>query len=585
MSLRTRLLLFAVALVTLPGVVFVVIAFSGARQAMQREVGIQLQQTAERAARTLGSALDSSAADARSWIRQDVMRDLVVGDLDKRVSRFLQTVSRSESAYLDAVCTDPTGRVVAASSGDWIHRDLHPPDGNARGPYLDPVLGRPVVAFSAAIPDPDANKQSLGWLFLFYDWEATGGLIEDVRGSLRQLGKSVAVTILDRRGSVIGGVDFDGAPAVDSALASRQWSGSGAEGYETVTIEASSNRAVDVLVGSAALHPATEGWSVAVIERTSEALAPIASLRRTWTIALVAILAIGTGVALVLGRQFMQPIEEVTRTTAMIAAHPDQPMPSLPVRSDNEVGQLARSFNRMTSELKRSQAEALTAEKFAFAGELAAMVAHEVRTPLTVMRSSAQILANPEPRASVDRTELAQTIVTEVDRVNRVVDGLIQLAKPVENRIAPTPLHDPIERAVEFTRPHAAKKNIRIDCELDRNAPPALCDGEQIYQVSLNLIVNALQALGEGGTVRIRSLDPGPSAVGFTVADDGPGLPPHIRDNVFQPFVTGREEGTGLGLAFVERVVKANRGSVTVTSRDGGGTTFAIAVPSAEGPT
>ena len=118
--------------------------------------------------------------------------------------------------------------------------------------------------------------------------------------------------------------------------------------------------------------------------------------------------------ATLLARQVMRPLNEVTRATSNLAAHPDRELPLLPVRSRNEVGQLTESFNKMTTELKRSHEEALSAAKFAFAGQLAAMVAHEVRTPLSVMRSSAQMLATPASSRTADNAELVETIVDEI---------------------------------------------------------------------------------------------------------------------------------------------------------------------------
>ncbi len=166
--------------------------------------------------------------------------------------------------------------------------------------------------------------------------------------------------------------------------------------------------------------------------------------------------------------------------------------------------------------------------------------------------------------------------------MNRVVDGLIQLARPVEGRPAPTSLVDSIERAVEFTKSHAEKTGIALECDLDPTQPPALCDPDQIYQVVLNLLVDAIQALQDGGRIRIATLEEKGGTVGFAVEDDGPGLPAELRDRVFNPFVTSREEGTGLGLAFVERAVKAHRGTVEVRSQEGVGTTFAVRIPVAK---
>src|SRR4029450_7653505 len=145
-----------------------------------------------------------------------------------------------------------------------------------------------------------------------------------------------------------------------------------------------------------------------------------------WIAVSAALLAIGLAVAALLARSAVRPLEEGTRATSRIAARPEEELPLLPVHSQNEVGQLTESFNKMTIALKRSQEEALTAAKFAFAGELAAMVAHEVRTPLSVMRSSAQMLANRAPARDLDNSELVEMIVAEGDRVGRVGTGLVR---------------------------------------------------------------------------------------------------------------------------------------------------------------
>lgn len=211
------------------------------------------------------------------------------------------------------------------------------------------------------------------------------------------------------------------------------------------------------------------------------------------------------------------------------------------------------------------------------------MVAHEVRTPLTVLRSSAQMLADPTPSRGADRTELVETIVAEVDRVERVVTGLIELARPLEQRLEPTPLREVLSRAAEFAASHARRQQIRITCQFAADQPPALCDPEQMYQVVLNLLVNGLQALAPGGSVWLRTLAESSGTVGFAVEDDGPGLPSALRDRIFRPFVTGREDGTGLGLAFVERVVRAHRGAISVRSEPGRGAIFEVRLPAAEG--
>jgi signal transduction histidine kinase len=592
LSLRAKLLLFALALVTVPGGVFALIAFSGTRAALEREIGIQLQQTAERGADAVAAALARAQSDARSWANQDVMRDLLVGDVDKRVSRFLRTVTQNESLYLEVLCTDGHGGVVAASSGAWIGRSV---DGwnamvslrggteTAVGPVAMSDFGRDVLQIAVPIANPDPPGGQIGNLMLIYDWTGIQTLLDAIRLKLANLDKRVAAIVVDRDGQVIGGVSFDGQAAGRSDLAVESWRDVAAGGVGAQDEPVAGAAPAGLLVGAAqAPRPTDAGWSVLVIERTEEALAAVRRVRARWTVTLACILLVGLTVAALLARQVVGPLEEVTRATSEIAAHPDLGLPLLPVRSRNEVGQLTEAFNTMTVELKRSHEEALSAAKFAFAGELAAMVAHEVRTPLSVMRSSAQSLADAAPRRSASNAELVDTIVAEVDRVERVVSGLLQLARPVEQHPEPTPLRDVLWRAKEFVAAHAEKQRIRISCEFVDAERQALCDSEQIYQVVLNLIVNALQALPPGGAIRLRTLPEDHAMVGFEVADDGPGLPQAIRDRVFRPFVTGREGGTGLGLAFVDRVVKAHRGSVSVQSGPGRGTVFEVRLPAAE---
>jgi two-component system sensor histidine kinase HydH len=198
------------------------------------------------------------------------------------------------------------------------------------------------------------------------------------------------------------------------------------------------------------------------------------------------------------------------------------------------------------------------------------------------MRSSAQLLAKPKAGDSARDGELATTIVAEVDRVERVVNGLLQLAKPLEQKPEPTPLREILERAADFVDPEAQRHGIRISRNLVDGQPPAFCDRDRIYQVVLNLLVNALQALPSGGSIELSMLPADAGSVGFRIADDGPGLPADLRDRIFRPFVTGREEGTGLGLAFVERIVKAHHGSITVKTATDQGTAFAVRLPIAE---
>jgi signal transduction histidine kinase len=586
LSLRAKFLLFAVALIVVPGSVFAVVAFSGTRAVIEREVGIQLHQIAEQGAAAVGVAVDRARHDARSWANQDLMRDLVVGDLDKRVSRFLAAIGASNPAYRAVLCIGPDGRVVAASSGEWLDRDvgaaaaetLRGGHDTVSGPRRQAGTSGAVLAIAVPIPDPDRPGERIGALVLLHDWQAVGALLDAIRDRLRALGKHLEGFLVDSSGRVIAPPAGDGG-ALRAAIAERSWPHPVRAGFGNERLDVRGEGEVELLVGSAAVADRTLGWAVLFAEPARQALAEVSRVRRRWVLMMLSILLVGMGAAAWLARQVLRPLDEVARATANLVSHLDRELPLLPVRSRNEVGQLAQSFNKMTVELKRSQEETLHAAKFAFAGELAAQVAHEVRTPLSVMRSSAQMLAEPAGKGSTDNAELVATIVAEVDRIERVVTALLELARPLEKHVAPVRLTEVLERAADFVAPRAEKLGIHIDAGGVIPVAPALCDAEQIYQVVLNLLVNSLQALSGGGKIWLRTLASAGDMVGFEVGDDGPGIPEELRARLFLPFVTGREEGTGLGLAFVDRVVRAHGGKVELRTDAARGAVFRVWLP------
>ncbi len=208
--------------------------------------------------------------------------------------------------------------------------------------------------------------------------------------------------------------------------------------------------------------------------------------------------------------------------------------------------------------------------------------AREVRTPLGILRSSAQILGRSLPAAEPETRELVEMIISEVDRLDRVVAGLLELARPREPLIEPTPLANVLARALDFVDRQAGEQGITIRRDLAAKQRPARCDPDQIYQVALNLIVNALQVLPRGSVLTARTLPGRNRRVAFEVSDNGPGMAPEIREQIFTPFFTMREGGTGLGLALVQRMVQAHQGTVSVTSEVGQGTTFRVELPAAE---
>jgi signal transduction histidine kinase len=338
-----------------------------------------------------------------------------------------------------------------------------------------------------------------------------------------------------------------------------------------------------MLFGDARLPGDLPPWRIVVAQPLADAFAPVRRAATLLGAALAATLLGALAIALFAARRVTRPLAELT-AAAEAVGRGGSPPPTVSPRSRDEVGTLTSAFNRMSVDLRRAERELVDAAKFAFVGELAGGVAHEVRTPLGVLRSSAQLLERSLEAQDEDARELLRILREEVDRIERVVSGLLELGRPRELRLEPSPLGQIVFRAAGFVEVQAREKGVSVGRRPVESDPEALCDPELIYQVALNLLVNAVQIVPDGGSVEIGILPPRAGYAGFEVRDDGPGMTEEVRARIFEPFFTRRDGGAGLGLTFVQRVVQEHRGRVSVESTPGRGTVFRIELPLAERP-
>ncbi|MBP1684668.1 MAG: signal transduction histidine kinase, nitrogen specific, NtrB [Deltaproteobacteria bacterium] len=588
-SLRAKLLLFSLLLVVVPGVVFALILIASARSALEDAVGRQLVKVAHDTASEVSDLLAREGSKITAWANHDVLREIRIGDAKPRITDFLISLNQSDTGYLDLLCVDADGRVVAASDraliggvradNDWFHATRA---GNEflGGPQLNAADDQPTLEIAAPIRDPGNRTQVIGALLGVYDWKRGVALAERVRINSAALGLTVDVLILNADGMVIAASRNEtttiGGRNLRTAgwLSARSRDPGGSPGYVR-------EPQADALVGFALLKGPQYGWTALAMQPVDEALAPVYRMERHLTLLLIGVLLVGLGVAVLLADRMGRPLRELTRATQEIA-RAGSPHAPVPVRSRDEIGQLAEAFNTMAGELKRAQDDLVTAGKFAFVGEIAAGVAHEVRTPLGILRTSAQILGRSLSDDPSQNGELVGMIISEVDRIDRVVAGFLEIARPRELLIEPTPLNTILRRALDFVDVQARQKGITLRQALDADQPPARCDPVQIYQVALNLIVNALQMLPAGGEITVSTLPLHHGRVSFEVSDNGAGIAPEMQERIFTPFFTMREGGTGLGLALVQRIVQAHQGAVTVESAIGHGTTFRVELPAVQ---
>ena len=583
-SLRTKLLFFAAALVLIPGGIYGAITLSSSRAALAQVVGRLLVEEAREVADRLATTLRSERERLESFAVQDVMREIRIADFDKRISSFLASVKRGCPACVDLLVFDQGGRVVASSNPSWIGKTEGATPGGAdagemiEGPFRTASAAGALVRFTVPVPDPDTRGATLGRIVALFDWERGTDVVARVRATLVSVGLDADVLILDARGIVIGG----------AARSSGSWQPGDAVALRPANAEGRAatayvDSAAGMLVGHAGLPTDLPPWTIVVAEPLSEAFAPARRMAKLLATALAGTLLVALTVALVAARRVTQPLAELTGVAAAVGRG-GRPVSAVPVRSRDEIGTLTAAFNRMAADLKRAERELVDAAKFSFVGELAAGVAHEVRTPLGVLRSSAQILERSLEVKDDESRELLRLLRDEVDRIERVVSALLNLGRPHEMRPEPSSLGQILFRAVDFVDAQARQRRITLRRRAIDPDPVILCDPELIYQVALNLLVNAVQVLRDGGSIEIVLLPPCDGYAGFEVRDDGPGMTDEVRARIFEPFFTRREGGAGLGLTFVQRVVQEHRGRVSVESEIGRGTVFRVSLPVSEVP-
>ncbi len=249
----------------------------------------------------------------------------------------------------------------------------------------------------------------------------------------------------------------------------------------------------------------------------------------------------------------------------------------------------ARRRDRRSAALLQAQMETIhnararlaQSEKLAALGQLAAQVAHEVRNPLAVIRSAAQGLAEG-PAADDEARRACAFITAETDRLNNVVTSLLAFARPLQLQPRAVRLPELFERAALLSRDELGAKQIRLRCGDTDGLPPISGDADLVSQVLVGLLANGAEAAGPRGEISLNARA-AEGSVQIEVADSGPGVPPELRERVFEPFFTTRARGTGLGLAIARQIIEAHGGRIEVAEGSGGGALFRIQLPAAPG--
>jgi len=254
-------------------------------------------------------------------------------------------------------------------------------------------------------------------------------------------------------------------------------------------------------------------------------------------------------------------------------------------RRNDEIGDLGRNFNEMVKQLRENSAEIerlhrtqmSRAEHLATLGEVATGLAHEIRNPLAGIAGVIEIIGRDLPENSPARP-VVKDVRQEIARINHILTDLLHTARPHHPQISKSDLNTTVEHAVMLSRQQAITKSVEIVFRKHPIPLEAEHDSNQIHQVLLNLLLNALQATEGNGKVTVVLWRDGEFAV-IEVADNGRGIAPEDLPNIFRPFYTTKGEGTGLGLSLAHRIVEDHHGTIKVVSAINQGTTFSIRLP------
>ena len=343
--------------------------------------------------------------------------------------------------------------------------------------------------------------------------------------------------------------------------------------------------------------PAYAGIGEGVTRRVAPTLSLISSTadialakrRSAMTIGLVAI----SGILLVavvgsmIAGSITAPVKQLVEVTEQIAA--GDLTAEAAVKTRDEIGVLANSFNQMTRKLKRSRDKQVQSEKLAAVGQLAAGIAHEIRNPLTSIKMIVQLLRK---RFQEDEAgwKSIQAVLDEINRLEIVISGLLDFTRPMEMTLKPANVADVVNDVLKLMESDLRHRKIELVKHMDETLPEIVLDADRMKQVFMNVILNSMQAMPEGGNLTIScheqvtdksdnySYDKESRAVQVEISDTGIGMSQEVLARAFEPFFSTKSGGTGLGLANVKKIMEQHGGSIQIESTEGQATRVVISL-------
>lgn len=249
----------------------------------------------------------------------------------------------------------------------------------------------------------------------------------------------------------------------------------------------------------------------------------------------------------------------------------------------DEFGEVAEAFNEMAHTMKEQMRKMQTTERMAVCGQLAAGLAHEIKNPLAGIKAAIEVFFE-ELTLSKENQDTLSKIISEIRRIETLMKSLLDFARPPKPQFLQVDLNGLLEGTIAFLMKQPSfsqdgRKSIEIMKDLSEHLPEIYADPQQLRQIFINLLLNAYEAMPNGGIVTVKTAHDSSRSVEISISDTGKGIDKEIIDKIFQPFFTTKKKGTGLGLSISKQLIEQHGGTIEVVNGTGGGVTFAIKIP------
>jgi len=572
MTIRHTLLISYLLISLASALLITLLIFVHLRDILRAEIEEKLQSQATTMMQQIDTALFEHMETMMMWSQLEVMQEVRVRDVDKRLAQFLNELqSGSDGVYQRIFAVNQHNEIIAASNAALIgtlYPRLEPwlkiVDDNHTHTLAPLDAKHNYLSFSITIPDA-VQQGELGFLYADFNWDEISRLLS------KHLSTGAYALLVDSDNRIMAtstqlankALQFQ--PLIESLhLADKSL---GMFFGEVVLVGRATSEGYSTFKGF--------GWQVLIVQPSKIALAPMWRLWQVILIFLCLTLLLGIAISIWMSAKIARPIVQLADFTRDFMQGKQTAPPYN--ESSTEITELISQFSLMINTLEQSRLDIVRVAKLAVIGEMAASMAHEVRTPLGILRSSAQMLQR-EPHLTAIGLEMTDFILSETKRLNTLVTTLLECARPRPSEFVQQDFYLIIQHAVELLQSQIDNKNVVLSLQWANQKALLYCDHDQMLQVFLNLIMNALQHIPDGGHITLSSFM-SKQQLEVCIADNGAGIADSDKAKVFEPFYTRRQEGIGLGLTVVQQIILAHHGKIFVTNSTLGGACFHIVLP------